>query len=262
MAEAKSFAVEQLQELFQLFAQTEDRLRATTHPRFVFEVTAVRAARLFQHKPIPSSPQPEQEHKAPPVVTQREPGTVQRPPQKSNRPQQTSASSQPHEKTQRLSNRPSPESNPPKNEAPSAMAPAILPDDWHKVVEAVIKNFPNIGTFLEMSTLVKIEGSQVIIGFPKTASVACSRIQKEENRLLVAQVCQNIVGTIIQLRVVELTKSQENGLTFKQAHVQKKTHDEKALLEEARASPLVQQTMELFGGEVTKASRMVEKKEE
>ena len=141
------------------------------------------------------------------------------------------------------------------------MMPAIKPEDWHKVVEAMIKNFPNIGTFLEMSMLVKIEGNQVIIGFTKTASVACSRIQKEENRLLISQICQDIAGATIQLRVVELTEGQENGPTMKQARVQKKTQDEKSLLEEARANPLVKQTMKLFGGEVTKASRVAEKKE-
>ena len=58
MTEAKSFSVEQLQELFQLFAQTEDRLRATAHPKFAFEVAAVRAARFFLHKPTSSGLQP------------------------------------------------------------------------------------------------------------------------------------------------------------------------------------------------------------
>ena len=58
MTEAKAFSVEQLQELFQLFAQAEDRLRITAHPRFAFEVAAVRAARLFQHNPATSSSQP------------------------------------------------------------------------------------------------------------------------------------------------------------------------------------------------------------
>ena len=48
---------------------------------------------------------------------------------------------------------------------------------------------------------------------------------------------------------------------MKQARVQKKSQDEKTLLEEARANPLVKQTMELFGGKVSKASRVVEKKE-
>ena len=109
--------------------------------------------------------------------------------------------------------------------------------------------------------LVKVEGNQVIIGFPKTASVACSRIQKEENRVLISTICQEVIGTTIQLRVVELAENQESGLTIKQIRVQRQKHDDDALLEEAKANPLVKQTMELFGGEVIKASRMVEKKE-
>ena len=76
------------------------------------------------------------------------------------------------------------------------------------------------------------------------------------------RVCQDVIGATIQLRVVELTESQGNGPTMKQMRVQKKSQDESTLLEEARANPLVKQTMELFGGEVIKASRMVEKKEE
>ncbi len=125
----------------------------------------------------------------------------------------------------------------------------------------MIKKYPNIGTFLEMGMLVKVEGNQVIIGFPKTASVACSRIQKEENRVLISTICQEVVGATVQLRVVELAENQDSGQTIKQIRVQRQKHDDDALLKEAKANPLVKQTMELFGGEVIKASRMVEKKE-
>ena len=125
----------------------------------------------------------------------------------------------------------------------------------------MIKKYPNIGTFLEMSMLVKVEGNQVIIGFPKTASVACSRIQKEENRALVATICHEVLGATVQVRVVELAENQGTGLTIKQMRVQRQKQDDDALLQEAKANPLVKQTMELFGGEVIKANRMVEKKE-
>ena len=125
----------------------------------------------------------------------------------------------------------------------------------------MIKKYPNIGTFLEMSMLVKVEGNQVIIGFPKTASVACSRIQKEENRALVATICQEVLGATVQVRVVELAENQGTGLTIKQMRVQRQKQDDDALLQEAKANPLVKQTMELFGGDVIKANRMVEKKE-
>jgi len=79
--------------------------------------------------------------------------------------------------------------------------------------------------------------------------------------MLVSKVCQEVAGATIQLRVVELAEHQENGLTMKQMRVQRKKQDDEALLEEVRANPLVKQTMELFGGDVIKASRMVEKKE-
>ncbi len=298
MTEAKAFSVEQLQELFQLFAQAEDRLRATAHPRFAFEVAAVRAARLFQGKPATSSSQPKNAPPKPmiqsagrpqaevprkpvqatapapkPLPTQperrpeptatlarKEPSPAPGPPPKSNEPQ-TSVPPRTTERPQVVSKGPSPSPAPPKGNPSPAITPAIQPDDWQKVVEAMIKKYPNIGTFLEMGMLVKVEGNQVIIGFPKTASVACSRIQKEENRVLVSKICQEVIGATIQLRVVELAENQEGGLTIKQIRIQRQKHDDDALIEEAKANPLVKQTMELFGGEVIKASRMVENKE-
>ena len=112
-----------------------------------------------------------------------------------------------------------------------------------------------------MGTLLKIEGNQVIVGFPKTASVACSRIQKEENRALISRVCRDVTGVSIRLRVVELTGEPGDGLTIKQMRVKKQERDDEALLEEARANPMVKHAMELFGGEVVKASRARGKKE-
>ncbi len=289
MEEANAFSVEQLQELFQLFAQAEDRLRATAHPRFAFEVAAVRAARLLQHNPAAPTAKPRES--SPKTVTKkadlpqptvpgktspprgpvppqsasvaprprREPVSPQRSPQSSNGPQHTASPSRPPERPQRKSQDTVPNTAPPKGRPSPAITPAIQPDDWHKVVESMITKYPNIGTFLEMGMLVKVEGNQVIVGFPKTASVACSRIQKEENRMLVAKVCQEVLGANVQLRVVELAEDQRSGLSIKQMRVQRQKQDDDTLLEEAKANPLVKQTLELFGGTVIKASRMIEK---
>jgi len=109
--------------------------------------------------------------------------------------------------------------------------------------------------------LVKIEGNQVIVAFPKTASVACSRIQKEENRALISKVCQDVAGVSIRLRVVELTGEPDEGLTIKQMRIKRQEQDDEALLEQVRANPMVKHAMELFGGDVVKASRAKEKKE-
>src|SRR6185503_20132633 len=47
-ADARSFSPELLQELLSIFAQAEDSLRFSAHPRFVLETAAVRATRLLR----------------------------------------------------------------------------------------------------------------------------------------------------------------------------------------------------------------------
>ena len=293
LVEAKSFSVEQLQEVFQLFAQAEDRLRSTAHPRFVFEVAAVRAARLLQHgAQVPQSAEPPRgpqphalrtpvEKSGPTSGTPPSPvrssenraGTFGRPPatvqgaspsppvQKEPLPSKKVAGApppaQPEVKTKQSPGVSAPQPRPASPGSP----PAIGQEDWQRVVESVIRRYPNVGTFLEMGMLVKIEGNQVIVGFPKTASVACSRVQKEENRALIAKVCQEVTGATIRLRVVELTEEPGDGLTIKQMRAKQQKQDGEALLEQARANPMVKHTMELFGGDVVKASRVTGKKE-
>ena len=301
LTEAKSFSVEQVQEVFHLFAQAEDRLRSTAHPRFVFEVAAVRAARLLQpgaqvtgqaetgrgpqpqaastpaEKPRPASGAPpsparQPDHRAgtsgrpfgsasfdsaqdrPPAPVSGQGGRPSPPAQKIPT---SNAASAPRAARPAAEAKSAPQPKPASPGSP----PAIREEDWQRVVESVIQDSPNIGTFLEMGTLVKIEGNQVIVGFPKTAAVACSRIQKEEARALIAKVCQTVAGASIHLRVVELTGEPGDGLTIRQMRTKRREQDDEALLEQARANPMVKQAMELFGGEVVKASRPSGKKE-
>lgn len=238
LTEAKSFSVEQVQEIFHLFAQAEDRLRSTAHPRFVFEVAAVRAARLLQ-----TGAQALRQAKPPSPPAQK--------------PPTSNAASAPRTPQPTGEAKSTPQPRP----ASPGSSPAIREEDWQRVVDSVIQNAPNIGTHLEMGTLVKIEGNQVIVGFPKTAAVACSRIQKEETRALIAKVCQTVAGVSIRLRVVELTGEPDDGLTIRQMRNKRREQDDEALLSQVRANPMVKHAMELFGGEVVKASRPSGKKE-
>ena len=270
LEEAKAFSVEQLQEIFQLFAQAEDRLRSTARPRFVFEVAAVRAARLLRDGVRPSTdapvrPQPpsartpvEKSRSTAPPVPRPSPTTVSGRPLSPTSPPAKQVASPPARPAVKPRQAPGSSASP-QRPKPPASSPALEQEAWQRVVEAVIQKYPNIGTFLEMGALVKIEGNQVIVGFPKTASVACSRIQKDENRALITRVCQDVTGVAIRLRVVELTE--EPGPTIKQMRTKQRERDDEALLEQARTNPMVKQAMELFGGEVVKASRLTEKKE-
>lgn len=302
LTEAKSLSVEQLQEVFQLFAQAEDRLRSTAHPRFVFEVAAVRAARLPEPGvQIPRPAEAAREPQPSPSATLRT-GISRAPAEKSGQasgappsPARSPGPGAPGRPFDSAQGRPSapvrgsspsppargeplppkkavsaPRTTSPAVETKSASqpgpaspgnSPALRQEDWQRVVESVVQNSPNIGSFLEMGRLVKIEGNQVIVGFPKTASVACSRIQKEENRALISRVCQDVAGVSIHLRVVELTGEANDGPTIKEMRTKQREQDDEALLEQARANPMVKHAMELFGGEVVKASRAKGKKE-
>lgn len=302
LAEAGSFSIEQLQDLFNLFAQAEDRLRSTGYPRFVFEVAAVRAARSVIHdgqtlqgdqapsrapspsvrtpvetrrpelgrgrlsstppgEPIrksasPSGVRPSQEGRHAPPVREEHAAT--------ENPVDAPSTTRPGGEAKQMPRTPAP---PRGNPSPATLrtsgqaSPVIGKEDWQRVVESVVRDHPNVGSFLVMGTLVKIEGQQIIVGFPKKASVACSRIQKEETRTLIAKVCQKVVGATIHMRVVELAEDPGEGGTMKQMRVQRQQQDDETLLQEARAHPLVKHAMDLFGGEVVKASRGPEQKE-
>ena len=302
LAEAGSFSIEQLQDLFNLFAQAEDRLRSTGYPRFVFEVAAVRAARLVIHdgkalqgdqapsraqspsvrtpvetrrpelaggrlsstppdgqirKPAsPSGIRPSQEGRHAPPVRKEHAAT--------ENPVNASSTTRPGGEAKQMPRTPAPprgKPSPATLRTSGQASPVIGKEDWQRVVESVVRDHPNVGTFLEKGTLVKIEGQEVIVGFPKKASLACSRIQKEETRALIAKICREVVGATIQLRVVELAEDPGEGGTMKQMRVQRQQQDDETLLQEARAHPLVKHAMDLFGGEVVKASRGPEQKE-
>ncbi|MGB3397327.1 MAG: DNA polymerase III subunit gamma/tau, partial [Nitrospira sp.] len=57
--DAGRFTVEQLQDLFRMYAAAEDSLRVSAHPRFVLETAAVRATRLLRNAEVqPTSSRP------------------------------------------------------------------------------------------------------------------------------------------------------------------------------------------------------------
>lgn len=289
--DAQACSSETLQAIFEIFSRVEDALRGTMHPRFAFEVAVVRASHVTHRHSEPTSPADDKASRknpaaAPPRAQTPRPSGPPKPILRSteNRPQPQSVESRPDSAT-RIRKPEASSAKPiksqgerlsvskPRSEQPPTMAkdrshkpetakkvtapsnPALSMVQWESVVDRVVKHHPNIGTFLEMGTLVTIDHDQVVIGYPKTASVACSRIQKEENRGVVARLVQETAGRPIPIRVVELKEAEAMNLTIGQARAKLRENEEQTLLEETRAHPLVKQAMEIFGGEVVKARR-------
>jgi DNA polymerase-3 subunit gamma/tau len=128
-------------------------------------------------------------------------------------------------------------------------------------MEQVASVHPNIAPFLEMGTLVGVEGNLVTIGYPKTASVALARIQNEESIRVVADLCAQLAGQAVRLRVMELGDGQPTGPSPAQIRAAKERDQRQALLEQTRSHPLVKRTLDIFGVEVVEVRQISPRKE-
>ncbi len=274
-----------LQEVFQIFSKAEDNLRMSAHPRFLLEAAVVRATQLGKI-PVQSESQSKTTQASASLKSQTPANSQRQPVPESNRIQQplTPAASRPPETPPKpsIAQRSSPErkmvSTPeltnktiptkpsvavaPKPEASITEASTAKSSvDWELVMDRLMKEHPNIGTFVEMGTLVQVDPEQVVIGYPKNASVARWRTDKPENRALVAKVCQQVAGHTINVRVVELDGTKPAPLSIGQQRAQHQEQEDQSLIEEARTNPIVKQTLEIFGGEVVSAHRVSPKEE-
>ena len=121
---------------------------------------------------------------------------------------------------------------------------------WEKVVERVEQQHPNIGPFLARATFMGAENNEVTIGYAPTASVALARVQREEAIQIVSEICTQLVGQPMRLRVVELNDGQHSGQSVAELRAVKERNQKHQLLQRSRAHPLVKQTLAIFGGDV------------
>jgi DNA polymerase-3 subunit gamma/tau len=277
--DAKGFAGERLQEIFRLLTQTQDALRTTAHTRFTFEVALIRAARLgtvaadsqpparplsAQAAPVarptpPSSgtpPAPVKAVAAAAISSDIRPTTRPAPEKASTPlPPARSASAAPPPPTQAVgtAGKPAPaqpaERPSPVREAAVATAPP-LQLDWDHILERVEHLHPSIAPFLAAGRLVSTQGEQVTIGYPRSASVALTRVQRAETLTLIAEVCSALAGRPVKLGVVEVSDGQVPGPSMAEIRAAREQDHKRQLLERAKAHPLVTQALGMFGGEL------------
>ena len=292
--DAKAFSVEQLQELFRIFSHAEDALRASVHPRFVLEVASVRATQLVR----PAGPASSTAPAAAPSRTEAQPrartgstGTAAPGLTAAPAPEPTRTEpSRPHHNESRPvaetapSTRPTPPqpdraagpstaegSRPPRqlaenNPGPDASTAPDAPNpagalNWEQILERVSASLPNVAPFLAKGTLVSVEGNQATLGYPKAASIAFTRMTNQENLRMVADICTDLAGQPVRLRVIELPDGQSPNPSLAALRAVREQTQQQALLDRARANPLVKHTLELFGGEVAAVRQAPPEKE-
>ncbi len=272
VADARAFTIEQTQELFRILSQAEDALRLSAHPRFVLESAVIRAARLLAGgtatpaaAAAPASPR-QTAPPAPPAAPGRPPSGYN--PAAQARPvTQTKSASAPVAAPATAALKPAPP-KPFTQPAPAKPTPAAPPPpappiqlNWEQVVEHVSDIHPNIGTFLEMGSLLGIEGNQLTVGYPASASVARSMLEKPDNQRVIEELCAGLAGRPVRLKIVELANGQAAAPSPAQARAAQARSQKDALLEQTRAHPLVKQAKDVFGSDVVEIRQSAPRKE-
>ena len=289
--QAKPLTEPYLQGIFSIISRTEDSLRGSSHPRFLIEAAVVRAA-LLDPNDIPltsgtelrstAKPQPSPQSKiapatdrgsatAPPpaatAIPSDKPATYQKTPERTTPSVQAKAitpsqrvpakeTPAPEKPVASLQEKPTP---PPTSTSPASKQTAPL--DWEHVVERMLQEHPNVGSFLEKGSLVTLEADHVVIGFSKRDAIARWRTDKPENRALLAKMCQGLSGRPMRVQVIELHEGQERPPSMGELRAKKKHADNQDLMEEVKAHPLVKEALALFGGELASAQRHPQQEE-
>jgi len=276
-----SFSPDELQQLFAIFIQAEDSLRASAHPRFVLETASVKATRLLR-KETASSVHPTRplapERPSVPAAPRTEKRSGQEPrtaslttptSQVSVSPKLVSAQLPPppsaikaegipaqSAKTQGEASRSSEEV--PAGRPPSGEAVALK---WEQFQEEVGQAFPNVAPFLERGRLIGIEGNVITIGFDKQAISARAMLEKPDNMQALTALSTRLSGQPMRLRIVEQTEDDPGGPTMAQIRAAKEQEQRLVLFEQARAHPVVKRALEMFGAELTDVRPMTRQKE-
>ena len=272
-ASAARLTLEHIQDLFRIFIQVEEGLRTSLHPWWILEMAVVRAA-LLGGEQSRESAKPEQP--AVPAAPARPAETISsaRPPSAPEAagssaarksaaapPSPVPSTPRPPDAATQRSGSPGLGSESTLAEKAPALPAANLPNstlapelDWVAVVGRVYQERPNVGAYLDETTLVGVEGDMVTIGYPPSAGAAMRMILQEEYQRILLEACRSVSGRPLRLRVVTLAGGAASP-TAAQLRREREAELERRLRDEALANPLVQEALSVFAGEVKEVRR-------
>ena len=112
-----------------------------------------------------------------------------------------------------------------------------------------------------MGSLLSIEGNQLTIGYPASASVARSMMEKLDNQRVIADLCAGLAGQPVRIRIVELAHGQLAAPSPAHARAEKARSQKDALIAQTRAHPLVKKARDVFGSDVVDIRQTPPRKE-
>ena len=267
-ADAARLPVENVQELFRIFHQTEEGLRSSQHPWFLLEMAVVRACRLMIESgggglgktgAGPAAPTGAAPQRSRPASPGRESFRGAMPADSIPQPAQIAGSAPKQPAVEQMvaaKSEPADYTHPPqaRQDAPLPGVNGGLQLSWEAVVERVHTEKPNLGAFLEETALVGIENDIVTIGYRASGGASMKMILKEDYQRLILEACQAVAGRSVRLRVVTLDAGASMP-TVAQLRREREAVTDEQLRQETLANPVVQEVLSVFSGEVKEVRR-------
>lgn len=208
---AASVTEEELQRLFGIVAQALEALRTATHPRFTVEMAMIKATQL---PPLQSVEQLlDRLEKVEKGLSSVEPTTT-------------------------------------SNHSIAGPEP-VSPEShlqWEDVIQRIQKEKPSLSSYLEQGTLVNFMNDAISLSYPANADFLVDLIQKEEHQQIIKGTLKELFGHSVKFSLIRL---EQKPVSPKESP--KESQDplkRNKIRKETLAHPLVQEALNIFGGEI------------
>jgi DNA polymerase-3 subunit gamma/tau len=91
--------------------------------------------------------------------------------------------------------------------------------------------------------------------------VALARVQRADTMALIADICSDLAGRTVKLGVVEVGDGQAAGPSMAETRAAREQDQKRQLIDRAKAHPLVNQALGMFGGDVVDVRVVTQEKE-
>jgi len=128
---------------------------------------------------------------------------------------------------------------------PAAIDPAAL---WRDVVAAMMRDRPNLGSFLSMAYAASVRGDAIDVRFPPEYRFQFAEVTRKQNRDLLLQKLTAFAGRAMDLHISIEQRATESGQGKKQAAAVP-AGAPPSLDDDMKQEPIIKSVFEIFDGE-------------
>ena len=237
---SQGFSTEELQWLFNIFAQTYEEIRSFFYPPFLLEMAVVRAARIDPIEPL---------------------GTILEKVMALEKRLQSSAGaawpvsdaapiSTPSMSKQETGPFPQPQDSihTGKEEASEVSVPDHA-EQWQKVIQRVKAQRAYLASYLDQGVLMNITEEELLIGYPKTSPFFVDLIHKEENLSLITSLLKELFNKSLRFKAV-LVESLPATERAAKVSPQPASGGLSRAAAPGELHPVVKEALKILGGEI------------